>query len=193
MLKMNYVKSLNFSYDYAELLKKIIKETSYETYLHSQRLKEPAFQLGKYLNLNKQQLAEVVLLAELHDLGKIVIDNNILAKKGPLNNEEWARVKEHSQIGFQLAYNSLEIINVAQGILTHHEWWNGEGYPFGIGGESIPLIARIIAIVDAYDVMKYGRNYQQAMSKEKIIEELINSAGSQFDPELIGLFIELIL
>lgn len=95
-------------------------------------------------------------------------------------------------VGFQMAYNSLDLIKVAEGILTHHEWWDGSGYPLGIGGGDIPLIARIIAVVDAYDVMKYGRNYRDAMLDAEIIDELKRSAGSQFDPLVVEKFVNLI-
>ncbi|MFP4372574.1 MAG: HD-GYP domain-containing protein [Halanaerobium sp.] len=192
MQNINYAKNLKFDNNYADILKKIIRNTDPDTYQHSQRLKMPALKLGIEFELERDQLRELLLLAELHDLGKVIIDKTILNKKGPLNNKEWIKIKEHPMAGFQIAYNSLNLITVAEGILTHHEWWDGSGYPLGIAGEEIPLIARIIAVVDAYDVMKYGRNYRDAMTDSEIIDELKLSSGTQFDPLVIEKFVNLI-
>jgi len=169
----------------------MIKEADYDIYLHSQRLKAPALMLGEALELEKEELEKLALLAELHDLGKMVITDDILDKDGPLNEYEWRQIKEHPITGFQIAYTSLEMVDVAEGILTHHEWWDGSGYPLALNGEDIPLAARIIAIVDAYDVMRYGRNYKRAMNDQEIIEELTISSGIQFDPLLVKIFIDL--
>ncbi|PTV93068.1 HD domain-containing protein [Halanaerobium saccharolyticum] len=190
MESLSYVKSINFGYSYSSLLKKMIKEADYNTYLHSQRLKMTALLLGEELELEKDKLEDLMLLAELHDLGKIVISNDILFNDVPLNENEWQQIKEHPVTGFQIAYISLDMVDVAEGILTHHEWWDGSGYPLALKGEDIPLAARIIALVDAYDVMKYGRNYKKAMSDQEIIEELRISSGIQFDPLLVKIFID---
>ncbi len=191
MKNLNYAKNLHFDYNYPGLLKKMIKEADYNTYLHSQRLKVPALMLGEALELGKKELEELALLAELHDLGKMVITDDILDKDGPLDEYEWQQIKEHPITGFQIAYISLEMVDVAEGILTHHEWWDGSGYPLALKEEEIPLTARIIAIVDAYDVMRYGRNYKRAMNDQEIIEELTISSGIQFDPLLVKIFIDL--
>jgi HD-GYP domain-containing protein (c-di-GMP phosphodiesterase class II) len=147
--------------------------------------------LGEALELDKNELEDLALLAELHDLGKMVIADDILDNDGPLNKKEWQQIKEHPVTGFQIAYTSLEMVDIAEGILTHHEWWDGSGYPLSLKGEDIPLAARIIAVVDAYDVMKYGRNYKRAMNNREIIEELKISSGIQFDPLLVKIFIDL--
>lgn len=191
MQNLNYAKNLQLNYSYSGLLKKMIKEADYNTYLHSQRLKAPALMLGEAMKLGKKELEELALLAELHDLGKMVIADDILDKDGPLNEYEWQQIKEHPIIGFQIAYTSLEMVDVAEGVLTHHEWWDGSGYPLALKGEDIPLAARIIAIVDAYDVMRYGRNYRRAMNDQEIVEELTISSGIQFDPLLVKIFIDL--
>lgn len=192
MTNINYAKNLKFDYNYVGILKKIIKISDSDTYKHSQRLKKRALKLAAEFELNSEDTRDLLVLAELHDLGKTIIDKEILNKNGPLNNKEWIKIKEHPMVGFQMAYNSLDLIKVAEGILTHHEWWDGSGYPLGIGGGDIPLIARIIAVVDAYDVMKYGRNYRDAMLDAEIIDELKRSAGSQFDPLVVEKFVNLI-
>lgn len=189
MQNINYAKNLKYDYNYAGILKKIIKNSDPDTYKHSQRLKRPALKLAAEFELERKDIRNLLLLAELHDLGKIIIDKEILNKKSSLNNKEWIKIKEHPMVGFQMAYNSLDLIKVAEGILTHHEWWDGSGYPLEIGGEEIPLIARIIAVVDAYDVMKYGRNYRTAMDETEIVEELRRSAGTQFDPLVVEKFV----
>jgi len=191
MENLSYAKNLHFDYSYSGLLKKMIKEADYNTYRHSQRLKAPALMLGEALKMEKNKLEKLALLAELHDLGKMVITDDILDKNGPLNEMEWQQIKEHPVTGFQIAYTSLDMIDVAEGILTHHEWWDGSGYPLALKGEDIPMAARIIAIVDAYDVMRYGRNYKRAMNDQEIVEELIISSGIQFDPLLVKIFIDL--
>lgn len=192
MQNSNCAKNLKFDYNYAGILKKIIRNSDPDTYQHSQRLKRPALKLAAEFELKREELRELLILAELHDLGKTIIDKEILNKNGPLNNKEWIKIKEHPMVGFQMAYNSLNLINVAEGILTHHEWWDGSGYPLKISGEDIPLIARIIAVVDAYDVMKFGRNYREAMTDNEIVDELKRSAGSQFDPLIVEKFVNLI-
>ncbi|MGP3778637.1 HD-GYP domain-containing protein [Halanaerobium saccharolyticum] len=192
MQNINYAKNLKLDYNYAVLLKKVIKNSDPDTYEHSQRLKRPALKLAVEFELLREDTRDLLILAELHDLGKIIIDKEILNKNASLNNKEWIKIKEHPLVGFQMAYNSLDLIKIAEGILTHHEWWNGSGYPLGIGGEEIPLIARIISAVDAYDVMKYGRNYRDAMTEAEIVNELKKLAGIQFDPLVVEKFVNLI-
>ncbi|MGM0603471.1 MAG: HD-GYP domain-containing protein [Bacillota bacterium] len=192
MYNFDYIKNIRLNYSYADLLKKIIKENDYDIYIHSQRLKEPAYKLGRIFELNSSEINDLLLLAELHDIGKIIIKKSILNKDDSLDSKEWQKIKEHPLAGFQIAYNSFALMNVAEGILTHHEWWDGSGYPLGLKKEKIPLMARIISVIDAYDVMKYGRNYKKAMSKKEIIEELKKSSGVQFDPLVVRKFVDII-
>ncbi|RCW50777.1 MULTISPECIES: HD-GYP domain-containing protein [unclassified Halanaerobium] len=192
MYNLDYIKNIKLNYSYSDLLKKIIKENDNDIYIHSQRLKEPAYRLGKIFEFNSSEIKDLLLLAELHDVGKIIIRKSILNKDDSLDSKEWQKIREHPLAGFQIAYNSFTLMNVAEGILTHHEWWNGKGYPLGLKKEEIPLMARIISVVDAYDVMKYGRKYKKAMSKKKIIEELKKSSGVQFDPLVVRKFVNLI-
>ncbi|MCK8826059.1 HD domain-containing phosphohydrolase [Fuchsiella alkaliacetigena] len=172
-------------------MKHTLMEKTYETSEHAQRLKELALQIGRKLDLADYQLSELSLLAELHDLGKIAISEEIIQKPGPLSDEEWQQIKKHPQIGFQIAESSSELSNIAQGILNHHEWWDGSGYPRGVRGKQIPLISRIISVVDAYDVMTQGRPYQSGISKEEALKELQDCAGTQFDPRIVEIFIDL--
>ncbi len=118
----------------------------------------------------------------------MAIPEDILEKEGPLTEEEWERIKRHPDIGFKIASSSPKLTRIADGILAHHEKWDGSGYPHGLKGKEIPILARIIAIVDAYDVMTTGRPYRLARTKKEAIQELRACSGSQFDPELVILF-----
>ncbi|MFW5980885.1 MAG: HD domain-containing phosphohydrolase [Halanaerobiaceae bacterium] len=166
-------------------------EKSNETREHARRLQKLALSLGNKLNLPPSELDRLSLLATLHDIGKTLIPEDILNKKGKLNQEEWEVMTRHPETGNHIASSTREFAHVAEGILAHHERWDGTGYPRGLKEEEIPLLARIISIVDAYDVMTNGRPYKEPMSKEEALKELKRCAGSQFDPELVEKFIEI--
>lgn len=173
-------------------LEETLWERDYETKEHACRLKDLAKKVGKKIGLPGNKIDELILLAGLHDIGKIAIPDSILMKPGPFNEEEWETMKKHSEIGYRIANSSLELASIADGILHHHEWWDGNGYPHQLKGEEIPIISRIISVVDAYDVMTHERPYKKAMEKNKAISELKKYAGHQFDPEIVEIFIGLI-
>lgn len=176
-----------------ESLETLLRETSNETLEHSQRLKTMVIAMGKALNLSEQSINELSSLADLHDLGKVAIPKEILQKQEPLTEEEWESIKRHSELGFKIASSSPKLSQIANGILSHHERWDGTGYPEGLEKEEIPLLARIISVVDAFDVMTTGRPYKKAMSREEAVEELKACSGSQFDPKLVEVFINEVL
>ena len=173
-------------------LEQALYEKSNETMEHTFRIKDFAMKLGKLIKLHPSQLDELSLLASLHDIGEVAIPEAILLKKGKLAEKEWAVLKRHSEIGFNIAKSSPKIIHIAKFILACHENWDGSGYPQGLAGESIPILSRIVSIADAYDVMISERAYKKAMSKDAAIEELKRCAGTQFDPVLVNKFIEII-
>jgi HD-GYP domain-containing protein (c-di-GMP phosphodiesterase class II) len=148
--------------------------------------------LGKKLALSRHELDVLASLANLHDLGKITISQEILKKPGLLTDKEWKEIKRHPEAGYKIAKSSPKLNEVAEGILCHHERWDGKGYPQKIAGRAIPLLARIITIVDAYDVMTNGRPYKKPMPKEEALIEIKNCAGKQFDPKLAKIFIEMV-
>ena len=173
-------------------IKTTMFEKSHETAEHAERLVQLSKMIGLALSLNEQQLDELELLATLHDIGKMGINDNILIKKEKLNDEEWMEMKQHPAIGFRIAQATTDLIPIANFILCHHERWDGKGYPQGLMGEEIPLLSRILGVVDAYDAMTFDRSYRVAMTKNEAIEEIKKNAGSQFDPSIAELFIKMI-
>jgi len=173
-------------------LRRTLFEKSHETEEHTNRIQQLSLQIGRAFGLSDSELDDLALLATLHDIGKIAIPEGIIIKPGDLSPEEWELIWKHPEIGYRIAGSSPELAPIAEAILAHHEWWNGSGYPRGLKGEEIPLISRIIALVDAYDVMTHGRPYKEAVGKEASLQELNRKAGTQFDPVLTELFIKLV-
>ena len=173
-------------------LRKTLQEKSFETEEHIDRLRMIAQKLGGKVGLSLSQSEELSLIAVLHDIGKVTIAGSILLKAGKLTKKEWKTMKRHPEIGYKIASSSPQLAPIAECILYHHEWWDGNGYPRGLKGKNIPLLSRIITIVDAYDVMINGRPYKDPMTHEEVIEELKRCAGIQFDPELVKNFIQVI-
>ena len=174
-------------------LERTLIEVSEETELHALRLQTLCDQMCEKMNLPESLKSELRLLAVLHDIGKVAIPQTILTKASELSLDEWRLIKQHPEIGYRIAQSSPDLAFIAKGILTHHERWDGTGYPRGLKGEDIPLSSRILAIVDAYDVMVSGRAYKEKMSNEDAIEEIKRTSGTQFDPNLAKIFIEIII
>ena len=159
---------------------------------HAERLAQLTKIVGMQLHLRPLELNELQLLATLHDIGKVGITDLILNKPGKLTPEEWTEMKKHSEIGYRIAVSSPELRPIADYILTHHERWDGKGYPRGISGEAIPLISRILAVADAYDAMTQDRSYRKAMSKTDALDEIERNKGTQFDPNVARVFLDLL-
>ncbi|MCK4308758.1 MAG: diguanylate cyclase [Candidatus Atribacteria bacterium] len=159
---------------------------------HAQRLQKLALSLGKRIGLTEYQLNNLKLLALLHDIGKIGIPDSILFKTYILTPSEWKKMKEHPRIGYRMAKNIPDFAPVAREILYHHENWDGTGYPEGLKKEKIPILSRIITIVDAYDVMQSRRPYKGAVSKTKALKEIKRGTGTQFDPQLVEIFLKIV-
>lgn len=165
---------------------------SAETEEHTERVALNAVKVGEKLELELSIIDELKIVAELHDIGKIGIREDILLKPGKLTNEEFEIMKTHTEKGYRIIKASSELRNVAESVLYHHERWDGKGYPMGLKGEEIPLVSRIISVVDAYDVMTNDRNYKKAISKTMAVKELLRCSGSQFDPVIVKALIECI-
>ncbi len=172
-------------------LKQSLYERSHETEAHGERMKEMSNTLGRGMDLDSDKLNELSLLALLHDIGKMAIPDGILEKPGPLTEAEWEKMKGHSEIGYRIAETSPELIHISKYILYHHERWDGTGYPHGLKGEEIPLLSRIVAVVDVYDVITQGRAYKEAVSHDEAIKEILRCSGTQFDPKIVSKFVEI--
>ncbi len=164
-------------------------EKSMETEEHSKRLEENCHSIGRRLQLTSKEMNELSLLTVLHDIGKVAINSDILKKPAELTPEEWEEMRRHPEIGHRIVQATPELKRVANLILSHHERWDGRGYPRKLRGQQIPLLCRILAVTDAYDAMTNDRSYRSAMSSEAAVRELKRNAGSQFDPEIVEIFI----
>lgn len=148
---------------------------------------------GRQLNLDAEEIDVLGRAAELHDIGKIAIPDEILHKDGELTDEEWALMRKHPKIGERVLDAAPALGPVASLVRSTHERWDGEGYPDKLAGRDIPLGARVILICDAYNAMTEGRPYRAPMSSEAALEELRRGSGTQFDPELVKCFAEKVI
>jgi diguanylate cyclase (GGDEF)-like protein/PAS domain S-box-containing protein len=164
----------------------------YETREHVKRVEKMAKDFGTFLKLPKSKIDELTILASLHDLGKVAIPDKILREKEKLSKEDWDIVRSFPEIGYDIAKSSFKFSHIADYILCHHERWDGSGYPRGMKGNEIPLLSRIMTIIDSYDVIRSGRFYKRPLNKADAIKELRKCSGRQFDPVLLEQFISLI-
>ena len=177
---------------HSEMLTSLIRalrECDSDTEHHVRRTQNMGAVLGRRIGLTDIQQSNLSLLCLLHDIGKIGIPLEILNKPGRLSDEEWKILRTHPRKGYEIANSNQELKGIAEDILHHHEHWDGSGYPDGLSRESIPLLSRVIAVVDAYDAMTNDRAYRPAMPVSKAIAELKRYAGSQFDPFIVSEFL----
>ena len=158
---------------------------------HSKRVSEICMNIGRKLGMKSEDLQLLKAISNLHDIGKIAIDEAILNKPGKLTDAEWEIIKRHPEIGYRIISTSPEYAEIAYDILSHHEKWDGTGYPRNISGENIPIRARIITIADAYDAMISERPYRKPLTHEEAISEIKKYTGTQFDPRLVEVFLSL--
>lgn len=192
MRKKKMLRDTSASRALVDSLKQTLSESDYETEEHVERTREMAARLGKEMGLSDSDIAKLELLAVLHDIGKVAIPHSVLLKKGKLNDKERKIMQEHTVKGYRIAKSSPELEEIADCILSHHEKWDGTGYPNGLKGEEIPLLARIISAVDSHDVMVHNRPYHTAMPEQAAIDELKACAGTQFDPHVVEVFVQLL-
>ncbi|MGE5450075.1 MAG: diguanylate cyclase domain-containing protein, partial [Methanomassiliicoccales archaeon] len=192
MYRNKLLQSKSVRYEMLSALETTLYERTQETHEHAERLAHYCSYFGQSLKLSEAEKDRLLILARLHDIGKVGIPDYILNKPGPLDDNEWEIIKKHPEIGFRIAQTSSELSAVADEILAHHEHWDGRGYPRGLRGDEIPLLAQIIAILDAYDVMTHARSYKEPLSHEQAISELKQCGGTQFNPLLVQQFIQFV-
>ena len=158
---------------------------------HSERVALIARSLGLELGLPPEDLHDIYVAGLLHDIGKIGVDDQILRKVGPLLQGEVDQIKRHPEIGYNILAGLKNLQNVLPGVRHHHEAWLGQGYPDRLSGESIPLMARIIAVADSYDAMTSDRSYRPGLTKARIEEILREGAGVQWDPQIVAAYFEI--
>ncbi len=166
-----------------------LAERDYIAEGHARRLENLCRAMGEKIGLTSYQLADLVLLAQVHDLGKVGIPDQILYKSGPLNDDEWEVMRGHPEKGYRIASASPDLAGIADLILKHHERWDGSGYPMGLRGAEIPIDCRILAIIDAYDAMTNKRTYNKVKSHDEALAEIKNCSNSQFDSDLVAIFL----
>lgn len=175
-----------------QLLQKILSGKSIETSAHLNRTAHLAKKFAFELELDNTQTNDLILLSQLHDIGKTIIPDEILFKRNQLTDEEWLVMKTHCLKGLEIVQCSPSLKGVGKYILHHHEHYNGKGYPHQLRGDEIPFLSRIISIIDSYDAMTSKRCYKEALSKDDAIKELERCKGTQFDPDLCQKFIRMV-
>ena len=173
-----------------QTLNKALEMRDFITGGHAQRIREFADKLARSIGLPERSVIDMRLLAQFHDIGKVGIPDRILMKPGPLSPEEAIEMQRHCEVGYRIALAATDLVPIADWILKHHEWWNGQGYPGGLKGEKIPLECRILAIVDSYDVITNDRPYRKGKSHGEALGEIQKYAGIQFDPYLVKKFFQ---
>jgi HD-GYP domain-containing protein (c-di-GMP phosphodiesterase class II) len=157
---------------------------------HDDRVQDLCLEIGRALELDEQDMEYLKYSSMLHDVGRVGIDNDIISKPGKLTKSQMASMREHSQIGYDLVTGILPV-RVCEAILHHHEHWDGTGYPKGLSGEAIPLLARIIAPADEWDALTTDRPYRKALVFEDALHTM-NLEASYFDPKIYAVFLDVL-
>ena len=176
-----------------DLIMNTLFEKSSREAMHSKRVSGICQAISSKMNFNKDAVNQMRIAGLMHDIGKIGVDEKILNKTGCLTKEERVEMEKHPEIGWKILSSATEFSELAQFILSHHERWDGGGYPNGLKAEEIQIEARIISVADAYDAMTSNRSYKEGMSQEKAIAELKRYSGTQFDPEIVEIFVNDVL
>lgn len=159
---------------------------------HSERVAAYSKEIARRMGMSEQEQEKIYVMGLLHDIGKIGVPDLIINKPGKLTDEEFAMIKKHPSIGKDILENISEFPDISVGAKCHHEKYDGTGYPDGIGGENIPLLARIIGIADAYDAMSSKRSYRDVLPRDVIRNEIVKGRGMQFDPKCADIMLQMI-
>lgn len=169
---------------------KTVNEKSEREKIHAEKVSEISKKIGKMLNLPQDVINEIGIAGLMHDIGKIGIDDAVLNKKGALTEEEYIEIKRHPEGSYHILKAVDAYTKLADYVLSHHERWDGKGYPRGISGDDIPLVSRIIAVADAFEAMTSSRPYRETLSESEALLEINKNAGTQFDPEIAHRFVQ---
>ena len=191
MYRKKLIESKAIKHNIISTLENTLQNKIFENEAHIRRFQKIILFIETGFNLSGEDLDALITCAALHDIGKIAIPDKILLKRKPLNQDEWSMIEKHPEIGYRIAKSSPYISDIAEYILTHHEYWDGNGYPQGLKGKETPYISRLIALIDAYDAMTNKTAYQEAIPHHEALKEIKACAGSQFDPNLAEKFISL--
>ncbi len=178
--------------DFIEVLSRTLEEKNPAMYQHSERVNQYCMVIAEAMNLPERDQENLRIASHLHDIGKVGISNQILNKGGSLTDAEWVEMREHPCRGVELVKPLCLPREVLSIIFHHHESFDGSGYPGGLKGKEVPVGARIIRIIDSYDAMTSNRPYRKAQSFDWVIEELLHCSGSQFDPEIVEVFVNIL-
>ncbi|HUK93964.1 MAG TPA: HD-GYP domain-containing protein [Gaiellaceae bacterium] len=174
------------------LLSRAIEARDPYTQGHSARVTVLAEAIARRLGWDEERLAHLQVGGPLHDLGKLAISDDVLSKPGRLDESELAQIREHPKLGARFLFRIASLRKALPYVLYHHERWDGRGYPTGRSGEQIPVEARVLAVADAFDAMTSDRPYRRALSHEDALAELARCSGTQFDPEIVRVFLEVV-
>jgi HD-GYP domain-containing protein (c-di-GMP phosphodiesterase class II) len=177
-------------YETVEALAEAIEKKDRYTGGHTKRVVYYSMCIAKYMNLTPEQLERIRLGAVLHDVGKIGIEDKILKKQAPLDKDEWEVMQKHPEIGFDIMSRVEGLKDVVGAMRYHHERWDGKGYPLGLKGEEIPMIARVVSVADTYDAMVSTRPYRKGLDPKIAFDEIEKHSGTQFDPTVVKAFIQ---
>lgn len=191
-IKESRRKNEQLTYQIMETLVHTIEAKDEYTKGHSTRVAEYSRMLAAKMGMSEEEQMSIYFMGTLHDIGKIGINDDIINKPGRLTDEEYAVVKSHPIMGYNILKNMSEIKDIEFGARWHHERYDGKGYPDGLSGEEIPVFARIIAVADAYDAMTSNRSYREIMPQEAVRAEIIRVSGTQLDPTIASYMVELI-
>ncbi len=192
MYRQKLLESRTFRTTIINTLLSTLHEKSMETEAHSRRIAASCKAIAQKMQLSDKMKNELSLFSVLHDIGKVGVSAALLCKKEPLSVQERSELQKHSEIGYRITQNTPELSVVSEYILAHHERWDGTGYPKGLRGEEIPLCCRILSVADAFDAMTHERVYHTALSKEAAMQELLRHAGTQFAPDIVDVFVEIL-
>lgn len=193
MYKIKMLESKSIKSRTINIIINTLYEKSKRDDIHSKNVSKICKLIGQNMDMSKEKISELEILGGIHDIGKVGVSQSILNKVGKLNEEEWQEIKRHPQIGYHIVSSSSDISFLGESILAHQEWYDGSGYPKGLKGDEIPLMARILSIADSYEAMISHRFYRKTLTKDEAVQELIKYSGTQFDSELVEIFISKVI